>query len=117
MGLNPKAVLGGAIAPTIEVFKGGAFEAVIVILTKDGIPFNLTGAIVTLEVYGARTRGDTPLKSFPVTLTTAAAGLCTLTVAGADMDLTTGTKYGWVMVVTDDPETYICDGMVTLQVG
>ena len=117
MSLNPTAVVGGGISSTITVYNGGAFEAPIVILDVDGTPLDITGATVTLEVYNARVRSETPTKSLPVTTTAGASGHGTLTVTGAEMDLPTGTKYAWVKVVDAGAEVYICDGMVTIQVG
>lgn len=79
-------------------------------LKDDGVARNLAGSTVAARITASET-STTALKTPTVTVTNAAAGQFTVTVAAAQADLAAG-RYWWALQVTDagGVETPLCSG-------
>lgn len=93
-----RALIKGEEGKNISLPKGADIITAIpiMIINDTGTVHDLSTATVDLVVYDRTDRTSTVIATLPITVATAAAGVCTLTAAVAAMNFGPGNYYGFV---------------------
>ena len=78
---------------TLALAKGGDDSINLMLITDDGLPIDITGDAVDVEVHPAKTRTGVETKLLGTTLGVVAAGQVTIDITDVVMDFGPGTYY------------------------
>ena len=109
------AVFDGAIGGSKTVFKASDDSISVVVLDAEGLPQDLTGDAINLEIHSSKIRG-TATATIAGSLTAPTAGHGTFTLADTDLTFGPGTFYAFLQYIASGGEIAYGSEYLTLSV-